>query len=180
MSDQHEGFPMNPRPALIVFSHLRWDFVWQRPQHLLQRLAQYQKVFFIEEPWYTPEKAASAWLYSAPVPNVVVCRPQTPIAEPGFCDEQLPYLQNLLPQLMSDHGIGDHIAWFYTPMALPLLQGLDPQGVVYDCMDELSAFRNSPPQMIEREADLLRRADVVFTGGPSLYRAKKDRHPNVH
>src|SRR5436305_14501540 len=65
-------------------------------------------------------------------------------------------------------------------MALPLAERLSPKAVVYDCMDELSAFKFAPPQLLEREADLLRRADVVFTGGPSLYRAKKDRHPNVH
>ena len=74
----------------------------------------------------------------------------------------------------------EHIAWFYTPMALPLLQELNPSLVVYDCMDELAAFKNPPKQMLQRENALLKVADLVFTGGPSLYRAKRERHPNVH
>ncbi|MDO9218087.1 MAG: NAD(P)-binding protein, partial [Lacisediminimonas sp.] len=67
-----------------------------------------------------------------------------------------------------------------TPMALPLLQEMHPRLVVYDCMDQLSAFKDAPKQLIQRENALLRSADLVFTGGPSLYEAKKDRHPNVH
>jgi hypothetical protein len=65
-------------------------------------------------------------------------------------------------------------------MALPLADDLKPAAVIYDCMDELSAFLNAPPELLEREAALLQRADLVFTGGPSLYRAKKDRHPRVY
>jgi UDP-galactopyranose mutase len=65
-------------------------------------------------------------------------------------------------------------------MALPLAQHLKPKAVIYDCMDELSAFLGAPPELIERERQLLKLADLVFTGGPSLYRAKKDRHPDVH
>ena len=75
---------------------------------------------------------------------------------------------------------GEYVVWFYTPLALPVLDVLQPKSIIYDCMDELSAFRFAPPQLLEREATLLQLADVVFTGGPSLYRAKKHRHPNVH
>ena len=92
----------------------------------------------------------------------------------------MPALRQLLRRLVEEQGIEESIAWFYTPMAVPLLDVLRPRVIVYDCMDELSAFRGAPPQMLEREAELLRRADVVFTGGPSLYRAKKHRHANVH
>jgi protoporphyrinogen oxidase/glycosyltransferase involved in cell wall biosynthesis len=97
---------------------------------------------------------------------------------PGFHDDQLPQLRKLMRQLVADYD--DHIVWFYTPMALPLLQELHPRLVVYDCMDELAAFKNAPKQLLQRENAVLKVADIVFTGGPSLYRAKRERHPNVH
>lgn len=162
--------------ALIVFSHLRWDFVFQRPQHLLTRLATHYPVVFIEEPLHDEQKACFK-TYS-PAPNILVCQPCTPVNMPGFHDAHLPHLKKLLRQLVRDYE--DHIAWFYTPMALPLLQELHPKLVVYDCMDALSAFKNAPKQLQQRESALLKTADLVFTGGPSLYRAKRDQHPNVH
>jgi UDP-galactopyranose mutase len=162
--------------AIIVFSHLRWDFVYQRPQHLLSRLAKHHQIVFVEEPQFT-EGEARFETYS-PGPNILVCKPQTPVDMPGFHDDHLPHLQKLMKQIVRDHE--DHIAWFYTPMALPLLQELQPRLVVYDCMDELAAFKNAPKQLLQRESGLLKAADIVFTGGQSLYRSKRDRHPNVH
>lgn len=164
--------------SMIVFSHLRWDFVFQRPQHLMTRLARTHRVYFLEEPVFDP---AEPWMeMTSPAKGVVVCRPHTPIADKGFADLQFPVLRTLLQQLVQEQDIGLPVAWLYTPMALPLLEGLDVAGVVYDCMDELSAFLNAPPELLPREAALLKMADVVFTGGPSLYRAKQALHPNVH
>jgi protoporphyrinogen oxidase/glycosyltransferase involved in cell wall biosynthesis len=163
-------------PAIIVFSHLRWDFVCQRPQHLLTRLAQHYSIVFVEEPILDQHEAR--WEISSPVPNVVVCQPHTTVAMPGFHDDQLPQLRKLVRQLVTDYD--DHIVWFYTPMSLPLLQECHPRLVVYDCMDELAAFKNAPKQLLQRESALLKIADIVFTGGPSLYRAKRERHPDVH
>jgi UDP-galactopyranose mutase len=164
--------------ALIVFSHLRWDFVCQRPQHLMTRLARHYRVFFFEEPVHTD---GAAYLeMNERAPNLHVCRPHTPIEDGGFSDAQLPVLQNLLEQLIERERLGRPVAWLYTPMALPLLQRFDPGVVVYDCMDELSAFLNAPRELIQREQSLLRLADIVFTGGPSLYRAKQMLHDNVH
>ena len=162
--------------TIIVFSHLRWDFVYQRPQHLLSRLAENYKIVFIEEP--TLHRHGSFIEYSRPGPNITVLKPHTPVPAPGFHDEQLPHLIKLMQQFVVLEE--EHIAWFYTPMALPLLQELQPSLVIYDCMDELAAFKNPPKQMLQRENALLRIADLVFTGGPSLYRAKRARHPNVH
>ncbi|MGI8588288.1 MAG: glycosyltransferase [Chloroflexia bacterium] len=167
---------MNP---IVVFSHLRWDFVYQRPQHLLTRMAQNRRVIFIEEPLYE-EGAAPHWEQSSPTSNVLVCRPRTSITAGGFADEQMPALQTLLEQLVADEGIDESIVWMYTPMALPLARRLRSCALVYDCMDELSAFRFAPVQLVEREAELMLEADLVFTGGHSLYRAKQGRHPNVH
>lgn len=162
--------------TIIVFSHLRWDFVFQRPQHLLSRLAQHNRIVFFEEPVY--RAGESRMEISNPVDNVTVCKPITPIDMPGFHDDQLPYLKDKVRDIARDDQ--GYIVWFYTPMALPLLQELKPSLVVYDCMDELSAFKNPPKQLLQRENAVLKLADIVFTGGPSLYNAKKDRHPNVH
>jgi UDP-galactopyranose mutase len=165
-------------PSVIVFSHLRWDFVFQRPQHLVTRIARTYPVLFIEEPVFDPGPAYME--LRSPSPNVLVCRPHTSVRAAGFHDDQLPALQLLLEKLLDERGIRNPIAWLYTPMALPLLQHLDPRTVVYDCMDELSAFLNAPRQLLQRESGLLIAADVVFTGGLSLFRSKQSRHPAVY
>lgn len=163
-------------PTLIVFCHLRWDFVFQRPQHLMTRLAEHYNILLVEEPMHTEGPARLEKM--AVAPNITVYRPHTPIHQWGFHDDQLPTLHALLADLVPE---GERpVVWFYTPMALPLLQGLNPSLVVYDCMDELAAFKNPPKQLLQRESALLNLADLVFTGGPSLYEAKKDRHANAH
>jgi glycosyltransferase involved in cell wall biosynthesis len=164
---------------LIVFSHLRWNFVFQRPQHLLSRLARHYPVLFVEEP--IRSDAAAFLERSAPMPGVEVrsLRPHTPIDASGFHDDQLPVLKPLLADHLASQGIDDYVVWFYTPMALPLLSELAPRAIVYDCMDELSAFTNAPRQMRQRETALLKIAHLVLTGGPSLYEAKRTLHPNV-
>jgi len=162
--------------SIIVFSHLRWDFVYQRPQHLLSRLAEHYHIVFFEEPEFHDGPATLKT--TTPLPNLTVCRPLTPIDKPGFHDDQLPVLRQMVKQLADEYD--DPLVWFYTPMALPLLEELQPRHVIYDCMDELSAFKNPPAHLLEREDALLKRADIVFTGGPSLYQAKKHRNPNVH
>jgi UDP-galactopyranose mutase len=164
--------------SLFVFSHLRWDFVFQRPQHLMTRMAKHYQVFFFEEPVRTEREAHLE--ISEPVPGVFVCKPHTPLSAAGFHDEQIPALRVLLDELVEQHELSEPVVWLYTPMALPLVQSLDPSLIVYDCMDELSAFLNAPRQLLQRENALLRAADVVFTGGPSLYRTKQPRHNAVY
>ncbi len=173
--------PLFPVPLpLVVLSHLRWDFVFQRPQHVLSRLAQTRPVTVVEEPVYDADAAP----YLEPIeaaPGVTVLRPHTPVDEPGFSDAQIAVVEPLLRRwAVETEALGACDAWTYTPLATPLLDAVEPRAVVYDCMDELSAFDHAPPELLERERDLLGRADLVFTGGPSLYRAKKDRHPDVH
>ena len=163
-------------PTLIVFCHLRWDFVFQRPQHLMTRLAEHYNILFVEEPMHTEGVARLEKTEVAP--NITVCRPHTPIQQFGFHDDQLPTMQALLADLVpADEA---PVVWFYTPMALPLLQVFKPSKVVYDCMDELAMFKNAPKQLLQRESALLNIADVVFTGGPSLYQSKRNRHANAH
>lgn len=163
--------------TLIVFSHLRWDFVYQRPQHLLSRLAKHYRVLFFEEPMRGNQTPFLQRL--APCENVEVLRPHTTVDAPGFHDDQLPELKPLLAEYLQDFAIDDYLVWFYTPMALPLLAELKPKAVIYDCMDELSAFKNAPRQMVQRESALIKRAQLMLTGGPSLYERKRGLHSNV-
>lgn len=170
---------MQPQYSIAAFSHLRWNFVYQRPQHLLSRLAARHPVVFIEEPEFDATGPAR-WERSQPQPNLTVYRPRTPVRSPGFHADQFPALEPLIAELRAELGHPNVLAWLYTPMALPLARGLEPDAVVYDCMDELSMFLGAPPELLSHEAELLRYADVMFTGGPSLFRAKQSRHPNVH
>ena len=163
-------------PKIIVFCHLRWDFVFQRPQQLLTRLADHYQILMVEEPIH--HDGANYLKKTVVAPNVTVCQPFTSSTAVGFHDDQIPLLKPLLAELVSDGE--DPVVWLYTPMAVPLLQGLHPALVVYDCMDELAAFKNSPKQLLQRETALLGMADLVFTGGPSLYEAKRERHANAH
>jgi glycosyltransferase involved in cell wall biosynthesis len=170
---------MQPQYSIVAFSHLRWNFVYQRPQHLLSRLAAKRPVFFIEEPELDPD-GPPRWERSNPQPNVVVLRPRTAVKAPGFHPDQLVALEPLIAELATELEGTSRLAWLYTPMALSLAEALGPEVIVYDCMDELSLFLGAPPELLSREASLLECADVMFTGGPSLFRAKQSRHSNVH
>lgn len=163
---------------LIAFSHLRWDFVFQRPQHLLTRMADTHPVIYVEEPVLSQGRPRLEEIDAAP--GVTVLRPHTPVESHGFHHDQLLVIAPMLADYFQENGVGDSIAWFYTPMALPLLALFEPLAVVYDCMDELSAFKGAPQGLSELEHALIKKADVVFTGGISLYEAKRALHPNVH
>jgi glycosyltransferase involved in cell wall biosynthesis len=164
--------------TLIVFSHLRWSFVYQRPQHLLSRLASRWRVVFIEEPVLDAAEPHIELL--APAPGVEVWRPHVRGEVAGFHDDHISVMQRLIADAMVEHDVSDYWVWFYTPMAFPLAAELSPRGVVYDCMDELTMFKNAPRQLVQRENALFKQADLVFTGGPSLYNSKRGRHPDVH
>lgn len=165
-------------PTLIVFSHLRWGFVYQRPQQIMSRLAQHYRVIFVEEPLHADGDAQL--VRSRPAPGVEVLCLHTPLSAPGFHDDHLPLLQPLLSEFVRAEGITAPVAWLYTPMALPLLSAVQPAQLVYDCMDELAAFQHAPRQLRQRETALMKTADIVLTGGPSLYEARKGLHPRLH
>ena len=159
---------------LFCFSHLRWNFVYQRPQHLLSRASQHWRVWFIEEPVYGNEERLELNAISESLTVVV------PHLRHGTSpDEAIRQQREAIDQLIAQHTIRHVIAWYYTPMALAFSGHLSPRLTVYDCMDELSAFLGAPPSLLEQEKALLDRADLVFTGGISLFEAKKSRHPNV-
>lgn len=162
---------------IVVFSHLRWDFVFQRPQHLISQLARTRRIVWIEEPVESEEPGL---LRVASAPGVTGYRPQVPGGSRGFHHDQLPVLNALLGNLVKGEQLADSVAWLYTPMALPLARAIHPRVLVYDCMDELSLFKGAPPELVGMEEELLNEADLVFTGGRSLYEAKKSRHRAVH
>ncbi|HLL53519.1 MAG TPA: glycosyltransferase family 1 protein, partial [Myxococcaceae bacterium] len=172
----------NPRhgsgtlPDLLCLSHLRWDFVFQRPQHLLSRFARERRVFFYEEPVFGEGPARLEVRTSKE--GVFVAVPHLPQGmEPELV---IAAQRELLEAMMADHAVDQYVLWYYTPMSLPFTRELRPLAVAYDCMDELSAFRGAPPELLINEKELLERADVMFTGGHSLYEAKREKHPNVH
>ena len=164
--------------AIVVFSHLRWEPAWQRPQQLLSRLAKRWRVIYIEEP-VTGAPQDRLETFEA-MPGVHVWRPRVTGGAPGFHDGNLPALRKLVAAAMHDHDVGEFWAWFYTPMALPLATALNPRGFVYDCMDELSHLTGMHQQLVQRENALFKVVDLVFTGGRSIHNAKKHRHPDVH
>jgi UDP-galactopyranose mutase len=161
---------------LICYSHLRWGFVYQRPQHLMTRFARDRRVFFIEEPEYADVK--SPRMKTRLSNGVCVATPVLP-REAGE-RRAASTVSQLVEKLFADHKIGDHVAWFYTPMALDIVPGRRPRVVVYDCMDELSLFKGAPRQLMEREQDLFRISHLVFTGGMSLFEAKRRQHGSVY
>jgi UDP-galactopyranose mutase len=171
------GWGDDTRPALLCFSHLRWNFVYQRPQHLMSRFARDYRVLFWEEPQETA--AGEAWLQvRVEQSGVRVLLPRLPR---GCSPRQQQALQRqLLDRYLLAARIRQPVRWYYTPISLGFSQHIAAALTVYDCMDELAAFRGAPPELRQHEQALLREADLVFTGGYSLYEAKRPRHPEVH
>jgi glycosyltransferase involved in cell wall biosynthesis len=171
---------------LIVHSHLRWDFVWQRPQQLLSRLSERADVLFVEEPIYLDDVAIPRLEISEPIANVCRVVPMLPASMRTSYDQSATITCELLRREMAADGLFGNrydrpVQWFYTPMAAPAMIGAFGElAVVYDCMDELSQFRFAPTELIDREKLLITEADVVFAGGVKLAQAKSQLHPNVH
>jgi UDP-galactopyranose mutase len=165
-----------PKPDLICFSHLRWDFVYQRPQHLLKRSARDRRVFFVEEPVF--DNGSMRLDISERETNLKIVVPHLP---EGLRSEiaKTAVLHDMVQRLLVENNIHQYVAWYYTPMALDFTRHLRPLAVIYDCMDELSAFKNAPECLKHRERELFKLADLVFTGGQSLYEAKRNQHHSV-
>lgn len=162
---------------LLVFSHLRWDFVFQRPQHLLTRHAKHRRVFYFEEPVFGMTEVPRLHLRETSE-NVLVVVPYLPAnIEPEKMEAAM---IDLVDELVYEEELIDYTVWYYTPMAIGFSRHLEPRAVIFDCMDELSLFKGAPQSLIDKEAELMKLADVVFTGGHSLYEAKKHNHHNIH
>ncbi len=181
--------PSDSKPVILCLAHLAWDFVWQRPQHLLSRLAAHYPVYYVNEPWIEPAAAPHLRLVGA-ADNLLAYQPIFPADRPDvIADWQNSYV-DLVTRLLVDESVvfqNGHlktarplILWFYTPIPAYFADRLPADLIVYDIMDELANFKGAPPDMKERERHLLRRADVVFTGGRSMYEARRGAHPNLH
>ncbi|WP_456314404.1 glycosyltransferase [Pseudomonas shirazensis] len=153
---------------MIVFCHLRWQFVYQRPQHLISRFASSMKVLFIEEPIYENAGENSG--------NLMVISKTLHVLQPHVKD--IESIADILPNYVKNKTIP--VGWFYSASFSPLLEQLDFETVVYDCMDELSLFKGAPTHLIDQEKYLMSYADIIFTGGKSLYESKKQLHTNVY
>ncbi len=159
---------------LVCLSHLRWHFVFQRPQHLMTRFASERRVFFFEEPILDSSRPQLQMHRDG---DVRVATPHLPAGlSPQAHNDAV---RALLAGMCADWRIEKPLCWYYTPMALPYARGLDAGAIVYDRMDELSAFKGAAPELLTLEDELFDRADVVFTGGHSLQEAKQSRHPRV-
>jgi glycosyltransferase involved in cell wall biosynthesis len=184
--------PLASKPAeyadapIIVHSHLRWDFVWQRPQQLLSRLAQRNHVLFVEEPLYLDDIASARLDISLPMTNMHRAVPMLPGTLRGQYDESIVRVRELVRRHIGADGplgglFARPIQWFYTPMPAPAMIGaFGERAVVYDCMDELSKFRFAPTELVDRERYLMTSSDVVFAGGYKLSQSKARYHNNVH
>ena len=177
-----EADPSGPGPepaTLLCFSHLRWNFVFQRPQHLMNRFAREMNVIYWEEPVdIGPRETAFLQIREADgASNIRIIVPHLPEGMPDDAREAT--LKRLLDAHLASLR-GTLVAWYYTPMMLPFSRHIEADVTVFDAMDELSKFKFAPVKLLDLEQELIDRADVVFTGGSSLYEAKKDRHDNIH
>lgn len=151
--------------------------MYQRPQHLLSRCQRNAQVYLWEDPIFVDDSAP--WVKVVDYADGV--RVATPMIPHGTGhDEHFDMQRRMLDEFMKSNGVADFMAWYYTPMALRFSDHLAPRAIVYDCMDELSAFDGAPPELVQQESRLFEVADVVFCGGASLYRSKQKRHGNVH
>jgi UDP-galactopyranose mutase len=156
---------------------LRWDFVYQRPQHLLSRCAKQRRVFFVEEPIFGNCSMRLDVREADPGVHVVV-----PHLPDGLRSEVAinAVMKEMTRQLFLDYDINKYVFWYYTPMALSFTDHFNPVASVYDCMDELSAFKGAHSDLPALEKQLFQQVDLVFTGGQSLYEVKRGQHPAVY
>lgn len=166
--------------TLIVLSHLGWDWVWQRPQHLLSRLARRHPVFFVMEPLLDENPAAPYLKIEPRSAGVTVAWPVFSLEQADAAGGFYALIGQLVDAWIAEEQVQNPVFWLYTPMAQPVVANRPGAVVVFDAMDELAAFRFAPPVLKAREAALMQRADLVFTGGQSLYEARRGRNPHVY
>lgn len=167
---------------MVVHCHLRWDGVWQRPQQIMSRMARDRRICFIEEPVFI-NADQEPWLRVREEGEITVVQPHVPHQEehlPRVSAANQEIIRGLVAPYLQENGWTGGVRWHYAPMATYMRDLTDDRTVVYDCMDELSAFRGAPPELVDRERDLMAEADVMFTGGLSMYLNKRQHHPNCH
>lgn len=153
---------------MIVFCHLRWQFVYQRPQHIISRMSETIKILLIEEPLRDHENESLG--------NLMVINEKLHVLQPNV--DTIESIASVIPSYVKNKNIS--VGWFYSASFCPLLESIHFDTIVYDCMDELSLFKGAPEHLIDQEKYLMANADIIFTGGKSLYESKKQFHSNVH
>jgi glycosyltransferase involved in cell wall biosynthesis len=158
---------MSSTKELVVFSHLPWTFVYQRPQHLISRIGRGYRTWFVEEPRVNQDIEE---------PRLCVERRDglhrvwldVPGEErlAGFDDPWAEHYPDAVADLLGPRD--DRTVWLYTPLALPYAQRLEHQQLVYDVMDDLAAFAHASPALKAMQRRALAEADLVFTGGRSI------------
>jgi len=167
--------------TLLCLAHLGWEHVWQRPQQLMTRFARERRVIYVDPPQITNEVAAPELRDLREDHGVQVVRPLFPATVTALTDGYWQAWYGLLPATLALAGPAP-IVWVSSPYADGLLARARPQiaVAVYDCMDDLASFKDGSPEMREREARLMGMVDLVFTGGHSMYEARKALHPHIH
>ncbi len=166
------------RDCVVAFSHLRWRFVRQRPQHLLSLCAKDRAVYFWEEPIFDVEDEVPLVSRQTVEDGVTVVVPHLPRTLPHARIAET--LRTLLDELLVDELIVRPVLWYYTPMALAFTRHIEARAMAYDCLAEVSTLAGAPRELLELERELFERADVVFTCGHALYEHNRTRHHNVH
>lgn len=176
-------------PAIVCLSHLPWDFVWQRPQQILSRLAREYPLLYINEPHPSavPTPQATPCPAGEGISAWQLLIPDRDEALSAWRRHYWRLVRSLLLQAGWVQEAGDRlvarrplILWFYTPMPHYMADLVPSSLIVYDVMDELANFNGAAKELPEREKQLLAQADLVFAGGRSLYQARRGQHPNLH
>jgi glycosyltransferase involved in cell wall biosynthesis len=171
---------------IIVHSHLGWDWVWQRPQQFHSRLSRRHQILFVEGPVPCPGlPSARVTLREVPdYPNVIVLQTSMPANrwnDGAWVDKERRRLVESVLTGPLGADFQNPVHWFYDPMAVTAFAGhLNESAIVYDCMDQLTQFRGAPADLLRRERELLAIADVVFAGGPKMWREKKQYNSNCY
>jgi len=169
-----------PNP-MIVHCHLRWDGVWQRPQQILSRMARSRRIAFIEEPFFVEDEPPH--LVAREANGITIIQPHVPPQQehlPRVSAANQEIIRELVGPFLREHGFTTAVRWHYAPMATYLSDLADDRLVIYDCMDELSAFKGAPAELVERERELMAEAELMFTGGLSMWQNKSQFHDNCH
>lgn len=159
---------------LVCFSHIRWNFVYQRPQHLLTRFAKCFRVFYIEDPIFSAD--SDRYDITLTTENVAIVVPH--LQYESSRHDVIHRQQELLHNLFDEEKLSNCIFWYYSPAALPITEHLSARLIIYDCMEEVRSIGHHK-ELKELETSLFAKADIVFTAGHSLYEAKKKFHARV-
>ena len=175
--------------GIICLSHLKWErTLFQRPQQLMQQMSHRRKVLYVAVCGLREFLAALLRgrireLYGRHNENL------TYLNLPHLLFfSRLPLIGPLaswltasaLKALARRRGLGEATLWLYFPRFVESLKHFPHRQLVYDCMDFFEGFSSTDAGIRDDEQRLLRQADLVFTGGKSLQRAREGVNPRTY